>query len=199
MSLMSKSPEITTNAIVIGRAQAGDGSVRVFLYTEHGGLLSALAKSGREERSKLRPHLQVGSFGSYSFVKGTQGWRVVGAVDTQNAYFDLHHSALAQRSVDQVLGIVRQLVRGEERNEELFESLWNFLHATKTLDEELLKTAEHVAVLRMVAALGYASLDANEVYSASTGYDLSVLESAKNQNRKIVRTINDALAISGLS
>ena len=56
---MLQKREVHTRAIVIARRSAGEGSVRVSLYTEELGLVSALVTSAREERSKLRPHLMV--------------------------------------------------------------------------------------------------------------------------------------------
>ena len=196
---MSKSPEVTTRAVIIGRMSVGDGSVRVLAYTESHGLLFAIAKSAREERSKLRPHTQVGTYGHYTFVHGAaHGWRLVGAVDTTNTHF-ARGDHEAQAAVARVLSIVRQLVHGEEVNDALFEALWNFMCSVEDVDAKLARALEHVAVLRIVAALGYVSSDADDGYVGSGGYTEEILTRADNDRTQIVRTINTALAASGLS
>ena len=109
---MSQSREVHTKGIIINRFSSGEGSVRVHIFTESLGLVGALAKSAREERSKLRPHLTVGTFGNFDLVQGRETWRVTGAVRTKNSYFDLQGNPDAQDMCARVLSLLRQLVRG---------------------------------------------------------------------------------------
>lgn len=149
---MSAKREVTTRAVVIGRAQAGEGSVRVHLYTEELGLVSAIAKSAREERSKLRAHLTTGTYGSFALVKGERGWRVTGATGTKNAHFVASDNTEAQIAFAHVIGVVRQLVHGEGANHQLFNALWGFV--TVPPMKKFLE-AEQDTVLHILASLGY--------------------------------------------
>jgi DNA repair protein RecO len=151
---MSAKRETTTRGIVTGRMQAGEGSARVLLYTEELGLVSAIAKSAREERSKLRPHLTIGTYGDYALVKGELGWRIVGATGTRNIHFILNDTA-KQESCARVIGVVRSLVHGDGTNRELFEALWDFITTLPRIAIEDITPTEHRAVLGILAALGY--------------------------------------------
>jgi len=196
---MSASHDITTRAIVIARGQSGEGSARIFFYTEQLGLVGALAKSAREERSKLRPHLQVGSYGSYTFVKGKHDWRTTGAVDTENSYFELVGKPFAQSAGARVVGIVRQLVHGEEKNEELFEAVWSFLCSLVRFSEDEARVAERLAVVRILTSLGYVPRELAIPHLAENSYSADVLNAVKPHEKQLVKAINDALLASNLT
>ena len=191
--------EVTTRGIVLSRPSAGEGSIRVLLYTEDLGLVSALAKSGREERSKLRAHLQSGTVGTFSLVKGRDVWRVTGAVETQNAHFSLLDKT-AQEAAARILMSMRQFVRGEGADLFLFKTLYGFLESLPSVDSELILPAESIAALRLFAALGYVRRDAfTEEFLMDEGtYGAHVLARAAEERQKIVRTINEAISASGL-
>jgi len=196
---MSQSREVTTRGVVIGRAQAGEGSVRIFLYTEEKGLVGALAKSAREERSKLRPHLQIGSYGSYTLVKGSYDWRLVGAVDTNNSYFLLSEKKEAQEASARVLSVLRQLIQGEDMNTNLFQTLWNFLSVLATLSSEEIYIAERLAMVRILSSLGYVPTLRNIPHLEGDTFEVASLQELEPFKKELVKTINDALLASGLS
>ena len=184
---MSKSRDITLRGVVIGRAQAGEGSVRVDVLTDEYGLVSALATSGREERSKLRSHLQVGTYGTYTLVKGVGTWRVVGATDVTNSHFSVAACSAEARQAKQqassrVISLVRQLVKGEVRDAGLFDALWEFVVALPSIPDGEVAAAERRSVGRILAALGYVP------ESVLGGTDAG-----------LVRAINEGLAASGLA
>lgn len=195
---MLKNHEVTTRAVVISRAPQGEGSVRVFLYTHHLGLVAALAKSAREERSKLRPHLQVGTFGTYTLVKGGYDWKVIGATDTTSHYFSLSGNEVAQRASSRVITLVHQLVHGEEVNEDLFDALWEFLSALPELSEEEVKIAERLAVVRVLRSLGYVPSHKHIPHLEDMRYDGEALKDVAPHKRAILSLISDALSASGL-
>ena len=196
---MSKNFDITTRGVVIARAQSGEGSARIFIYTESAGLLGVLAKSAREERSKLRPHLQVGTYGSFTLVKGIRDWRVTGAVDTENSYFQLRGAPRTQAASARVVGVVRQLVHGEEKNQELFDALWAFLHALPHFTEDEVKTGEYLAVIRILSALGYVPPESVVPHLLEASYAGKILDAVKPFEKQLVKTINNALLASNLS
>lgn len=168
---MSAKREVTTRGIVIGRTQAGEGSLRAHLYTEELGLVSAIAKSAREERSKLRAYLTTGTCGMYSLVRGREYWRVTGAVGAVHSL--MRRDPEEQGASARVIGVVRQLVHGEGANAALFAAFWEFLHNTNPL------VAEHRAVAHILASLGYvAASDLDEP--------------------NLIEVINRGLAASGL-
>ncbi len=192
------SREITVRGILIARRSIGEGSVRVSIYTDSLGLIVALAKSAREERSKLRAHLQEGTVGSYTLVKGRDAWRVTGAVDTRNAYFACGDSPKIKEAVARVMATVRQFVRGEGSDPYLFSVLSNFLRATNGFANDEIMHAECLAVLRMLAALGYVETKNGTEQFFSTDYGEKLLALAAKERPRLIRTINESIAVSGL-
>ncbi len=141
--------EVHTRGVVVARAASGEGSLRVSILTEDLGLVRALGTSARLERSKLRGHLVAGSYGTYSFVRGARDWRIIGAVGTQNIFYQNAHDQHRQNEVARIIALVRQFVHGEEANAGLFRALWG------SADELPFAQAESVVTIRVLSALGY--------------------------------------------
>lgn len=196
---MSGSHDFTTRAVVINRAASGEGSARIFLYSESRGLVGAFAKSAREERSKLRAHLQLGSYGRYTLVSGRQEWRVTGAADTKNTHFELSEKPHAQRAPGRIFSLVRSLVHGEGENPELFRALFTFLEALPTMAERDVRLGEYLAALRILASLGYVPPPSRLPPLASSEYSPSALAAAAPHERTIITAINEALLASNLA
>lgn len=196
---MLKNHEVTTRAVVIGRMSSGEGSVRALIYTEHLGLVRALATSAREERSKLRAHLQVGTLGVFTLVKGAYDWRVIGADKTRNVYFSSLRESAVPKACARVLGALRQLIHGEEINEKLFLALWNFLNDSVALSEKEVVLAERLAMVRILTSLGYVPTQKGIPHIFDSSYGKDVLDDLIPFDRKLVRIINEALLASDLS
>lgn len=194
---MSLKREVHTRGVVVARRAAGEGSARVLIYTEELGLIHAVAKSAREERSKLRPYLLSGTRGHYSFVKGKAEWRVTGAVGCRTVFYETEERA-AHESATRVLALVRQFVHGEGKDEGLFTALYEFLESLHVLSVADIQIAEYVAVLRILAALGYvAKTDGVEEFM-SAEYSAALLARATERRKDLVSLINHGLGASGL-
>lgn len=189
--------EVHTRGVVVGRRAAGEGSVRVSLYTEELGLVTAVATSGREERSKLRPHLMVGTRGTYSLVKGKADWRVTGVVAARSTYFECTTDEQRQ-SAERVRTLLKQFVHGEGADVELFAALWEFMQAIPALAGDDARVAEYVVVLRMLAALGYVAKAGGAEEFLGAEYSAALLVNAKLKRAALVRLINDGIGASGL-
>lgn len=194
---MSQSREVHTRGVIINRFSSGEGSVRVHLFTQELGLVSALAKSGREERSKLRPHLTVGTLGNFDLVQGRDTWRLVGAVGTVNTYFALQGNEAAQDMSARVLSLLRQLVRGEERDDELFSAVWHFFSALAEIPRGMLIHAERLVILQILAALGYVSKEAVP-QQASLTFSIESLQSLLTLEAGMKGAIQEGFVASGL-
>jgi DNA repair protein RecO len=188
--------EITTRAMVLARHAAGEGSARVTLYTEDLGLVTALATSAREERSKLRAHLVVGTVGMFSLVKGKRDWRVIGAVRTQNIFYTCDRTD-QKNSGARIIAMVRQFVHGEGSDPDLYSALIEFFNALPRLTDKDVIVAEYVAALNILAALGYVSPDPVKEYLGAN-YSAALLAGAAQKKRTLVKAINDGISASGL-
>lgn len=195
---MSKSHDVGTRGIVINRFSSGEGSVRVHLFTEKFGLISSLAQSAREERSKLRPHLQVGTFGNFNLVNGARTWRVVGAVDTKDFYFSSTGNPNVQHASARVMSLLRQLISGEEKDGDLFESVWNFLTSLETITDSTIARAERLVVLQILASLGYAGKDTVPPLDETFNYSESSLNALEAYDTRMHQAIKDGFTASGL-
>lgn len=189
--------EVHTRGVVLARRAAGEGSVRVLVYTEDLGLITALATSAREERSKLRPHTVVGAVGTFSFVLGKEYWRLTGAVGTSNIFYSVT-STQKQEVVSRVYAFVRQFVRGEGVDTGVYDALHEFHAALPSCAEDDARIIEYVTVLRILASLGYVAQtdDFDDILSAP--YTAALMVRAKQKNADLVRYINDGIAHSGL-
>lgn len=194
---MLQKREVHTRGIVIARRSAGEGSVRVSLYTEELGLVSALATSAREERSKLRPHLMVGTRGTFSLVKGKEVWRLTGAVGAVNTYFELETNDQRESSA-RVMALIRQFVRGEGHDEGLFESVWEYCAALRGVLGEDVRILEYVTILRILSALGYVAPADDITEFLGAPYSAALIASARERTKDLIRRINDGISVSGL-
>lgn len=188
--------EVHTRGVVLARQAAGEGSVRVLIYTEELGLVRAAATSAREERSKLRPHLLSGTRGTYSLVKGKAEWRVTGAVGCAHTYYETQEHA-AHESAARTVALIRQFVHGEGRDEGLFAAVWELLSSLPALSSKDIQIAEYVAVLRILAALGYVAKTGVEEFIEAE-YTAALLARASDRKRDLVALINRGLGESGL-
>lgn len=106
-----------TRGFILGSSPSGEASKLYWIYTEDFGLVRAKAQGVRLIQSKLRYNLEEYSFCSLSLVKGKEVWRVTGSVSLETK----SKENLLIRA--RVLNLVRRLVQGEERNQELFDVL----------------------------------------------------------------------------
>lgn len=195
---MSAHRKLSARGIVIARTGAGEGSSRVLLYTDTIGSVYALAKSAREERSKLRPHLLEGTHGTFTLVKGRDTWRVTGATDTQNVFFELGERAAAKEAAARVLSSVKQFIRGDGPDPTAFEALSGFFTFLPSVADEAIPAAECIAVLKMLSALGYVREGTDAAAFVSSGYDAETLARAAAARAPLLRAVNEAIAASGL-
>jgi|GEM_PF-121943 hypothetical protein len=139
----------TTRGIVIYSSAYREADKIISIYTEDFGLVSAVAAGVRRSTSKLRYHTQDYSVRNFSLVRGRDLWRLVGAEEiSDNAILDQTAKTIdrclknpktndgqesAQKKLSgenlavysRVLSLIRRLVRGEEKNERIFLTLFS--------------------------------------------------------------------------
>ena len=145
-----------TEALVLGGEPHGEGSRRLTLFTRELGLLSAVAASVREERSKLRYGLQNFSYATVSLVRGRDSWRVTNAALVRNLARSFQDFLEARELFARVAKLLRRLLAGEEKNEPLFRAvLETFAYLEQNRSVSLIAQIEVVLVLRILSLLGY--------------------------------------------
>lgn len=189
----------TTDVLVIGSVERASADRVLVLFTRDAGLVHARAVSVRQEKSKLRYALQEFSRARVSLVRGKQGWRVIGAEQSDNLYFSNENRHL--RSVLlKVIRLVRRLVRGEEAHPELFDTVIDGITTLATLDADVLPRAERVLMLRIVSSLGYVAprRGYEAALEASTLAEALAIPPQPQEESVVRRAIDEALVVSQL-
>ena len=186
----------STECIVLGSADYGEANRYISLFTKEIGLVKAVAKSVREEKSKLRYSLQNFSFINTTLVRGREVWRITGAEEKYNLHNDLKDDRERLLIINQILNLLQKLVHGEERNDYLFNTLADGLEFVRknNLDKEMLKNFEHLIVLRILYSLGYiAKKNKFDELLQLTEINEGLLKETKSKRKSIIFSINRAL------
>jgi DNA repair protein RecO len=163
------------------------------------GFVRAVAKSVREERSKLRYSLQAFSFTNATLVRGREVWRITGAEEKYSLHHDLKHDSNKLFAITQILNLLNRLLHGEEKNDYLFNTLSDGLEYLRAnnMDEEAIKNFEHLIVLRMLYSLGYIAKEKEKDNLAEllqlTVVDEGLLIKTQSERKQVLFAINRAL------
>jgi len=135
----------TTKAFVVHSSPHGEAGKFLLLFTKDFGMVGVTAQGIRLLQSKLRYHVQDSSFSTVSIVRGKEVWRLTGAYELQKTKSNILYT--------KILKILRRLIPGEEKNENLFDIVEE-LYSTDVAESEY-DTVEGITVLRILNTLGY--------------------------------------------
>jgi DNA repair protein RecO (recombination protein O) len=189
----------STECIVLGSIDSGEANRYISLFTKEMGFVRAVAKSVREERSKLRYSLQAFSFTNATLVRGREVWRITGAEEKYSLHHDLKHDSNKLFAITQILNLLNRLLHGEEKNDYLFNTLSDGLEYLRAnnMDEEAIKNFEHLIVLRMLYSLGYIAKEKEKDNLAEllqlTVVDEGLLIKTQSERKQVLFAINRAL------
>lgn len=182
-----------TRGIILSRSPIGEGNVLVTVLTPELGLVRARAQSVRVPGAKLAAALTTLTESSLILVRGREGWRVTGATLEVNWFSRLPH--ISRERVARVSGLLLRLVAGEEPDTSLFPIMRGYLEALATQPEELHESAEVLAVLRVLAALG---LDTGETPGELSEFTPAILAAVSANRAVYIARINAGISASGL-
>ncbi len=201
----------TTPGFIIDSRPTGEAGKLISIFTRELGLVFASAQGLRLEKSKLRYHTIDYSFGTFSFVRGKEFWRLTSAAEEQKQAIsgsERRSKAGSRKQEDRktqeffarIALLLRRFLHGEEPHPELFdvlESCRTFL-ADSQLSDEQLQTLESIVVLRILYSLGYVGklAELDEYVHGPISTDL--LERAFPLRKVINQHINKALKESQL-
>ncbi len=185
-------PRYATQAIVLMRSPLAEASAYLHLLTRDFGLARVRAQGVRNSGAKLAGALQTFVECDALLVRGKEGWRLSGALLTENRYTAL--SASARMRAGRVSELVLRLVQGELKDPELFDTFQAFLTVLPTLSPEQEEAAEIVVVLRLLSLLGLAE----EESSHTQLFEASALDAVLRDRRSYILRINRGIAASGL-
>jgi len=185
----------TTEGFVVGSRASREADKILRVYTRDFGMVSGVLMGVRNIRSKLKGFTDTGLQVEVTLVKGKNAWRIT---DMQ-ALPPFRLSTENLPSFLRLLSLLSKLVQGEEKNEDLFESLsfaFQFLSKRK-LSSDSLGSLELIGALRILDSLGYGHEAPKNISIKGNITDADLLKTAENRP-EITRSINQALSESQL-
>ena len=157
-----------TDGIILKKRDFGEADRLFWIYTEKFGMIMASAKGVRLEKSKLRGNLDVFTFGDFAVISSKDFWRLVDARETISPKLN-HDSAEQPRLIGRrvkvfanVTNLMTRMIKGEERNEELWTRLKNLFlglfpahRGNKNTTMKDLKDLEIRSTAAILKTLGY--------------------------------------------
>jgi DNA repair protein RecO (recombination protein O) len=155
-----------TQGFILESTSRGEANKLYLIFTKELGMVRATAQGVRLIKSKLRYSLQDFSYIKLSIVRGKEIWRITNAQVQENLYILYKEKKDIMNVIAHVFLLIKRLIPGEEKNEELFTVLATAFDFLKTLEftYDLSKAFEYILVLKILHNLGYhgtaADLDA---------------------------------------
>lgn len=151
--------EVTTKtkAIILKREPYNENDSRVFVYTRDFGKLQLIARGTQKLSSKLAGHIEPLNFCDMMIIKGKQ-YDYAGSVIAENVFARIKNDYAKSIIAGEVVRIVDELVKGEEKDEQIFLMLKKFLAVLnnaeihKSLSLQILKNA---LTIKLISILGY--------------------------------------------
>lgn len=184
-----------TRGIVLARASVGEANTFVTLITPSLGLVRARAQGLRRSGAKLAAALSTFVESDVVLVRGKEGWRVTGAVPQENWFNRMQHLTPRARA-SRISSLLLRLVAGEVQEEQiLFAIVTGFFEALAVLPEDLQDSAEVLAALRILAALG---LDTGDIPGEPSSYAMPLMTTVTQKRAEYIVRINRGIAASEL-
>lgn len=188
----------TTKALVCGSYDNNTADKSFLLFTRRGGMLYAIARSVREERSKQRNSLQVFSLINISLVRGKQAWRI-GSVESAGNLFSQSNTREARGSIVSVIKLLRQYIHGEEANPLLYdEVIAGLMFLINLKDESHREVWELFIKAKILHQLGYIAPAGEVVGLFSSPWEDISKDSLLMVQKNLAKFIEDAKQVSHL-
>lgn len=183
-----------TEAIVLARAPIGEASALITLLTKDLGLVRARAQGVRKPSAKLASALQTLSGSDVTLVRGKEGWRLSGAILSED-YFDPLTPAMRERA-GRTAHLMLRMLSGETSDPEAYRILVELLVVLPELSEDEQDAAEILAALYLLQSVG---VDAGEQAPDSDGrFGPHARAYAKGNRKDLIVRINRGIEASGL-
>jgi recombinational DNA repair protein (RecF pathway) len=184
--------------IVLSSRGLGEKNTLVSIFSRDLGLVRAKAISSRDAKGKLKGHIVPYSFGTYTFVRGKEGWRLIQADAEKNILLSLDDLS-KKRIVARTLKLINAMA-GEVQERKLFDCMNSAFSELPKVNKDYLKIFEAVLVSRILSVLGYLSLNDLPVRLADLNdFSESLLIEMKNDVKTLISRINNGLNESQLS
>jgi DNA repair protein RecO (recombination protein O) len=187
-----------TECFVVESRPSGEANKLIFLFTEDLGMVMAVAQGVRLLKSKLRYSLQDFSFAKVSLVRGKELWRITSAGSSTPILSKISPDSFV---FARGLQLVKRLVQGEEKNENLWgvlKSAFLFIES-REVDKVQPESFEFLFVLRILNSLGYiSSTETIAGFVKDNDWSAPLLEEVTSSKKEVLAQINRALKESQL-
>jgi DNA repair protein RecO len=184
-----------SDVIIIGGRNRGESDREIISYSREHGLIHVYAKSVREGKSKLRYALEGFRIAQMDYLRGKNGWKVTSALP-KITFPNIYSQQMKRVLVAQQFRLLRRMVHGEERHQELYKHLMEMLYSIESAGDHELRPAELLFTIRLLAHLGYwgdshADLLHNPIES-------TLFSRVETDRRELIALINSALRMTHL-
>lgn len=182
-----------TTGIVLARTPLAEASALIHILTEEFGLVRARAQGVRGQGAKLASATQTLAESDIILVRGKEGWRLSGAILTEqwaNALPKVHRTRAGR-----VARLLLRLIPGESHDVHLHGMFLAFVKALQTLPAEYGEPAEQLVVLRALHELGF---DAEPKHGKDDSFSIETLEEVLKERKDYLARINRGIVASGL-
>lgn len=181
----------STTALVLSRHPIAEAGMLVTLLTPELGLVRARAEGVRRSGAKLAHALQTLHASDVMLVRGKEGWRLTGALLSEDCFSSLTRESRLRAG--RVAGLLLRLVNGELAEPALHSYFYDFVRALPDLTQEEQDGAESLVALRLLHTLGS---DAGIL--PPEGYTKEALDHALAERKGLIVRINRGITTSGL-
>jgi DNA repair protein RecO len=188
-----------TRGIIIEALNVREANKSYWIFTRELGMVLALAQGVRLSTSKLRFSLQPLSIIEVSLVQGRAGWRVVNAREISNIYWRIKNTPQSVAMSSRVLRLMRRLVTGEEKNEALFDRLFEGLMylagevGDKAPTTKQVMNLEFILLLQVLYTLGYFAPPTDLLWCINDALSPEMIENMSVFRREAIAHINTSI------
>lgn len=175
--------------LLIDDRQFGESGRILYVLTAEHGIINLLAQGVREQKSKLRGLLSIGTEGTFEFVEGKEVKRLT-TIFPKKKFEKIFLSVNKRNVFSRVVNFLERVIVGEVENVQLYEKFiegLNILDAENSLDTRSSQRLEIAIIINLLETLGYWN---GEEY---IGYSEAMLEKIESNKDYLVKEINKAI------
>lgn len=152
-----------TDGIILRKKNFGEADCLFYIFTEKFGMIKAVVKGVRLEKSKLRYGLSLFSYGNFALISSKDFWQIVDAKDikmTPCDWLDKESPDIWFEKISvfaELANFLVRMIKGEEKNDFIWEEIKSFLSIlySEGITKEKIKNLRVQTTARILNNLGY--------------------------------------------